>query len=93
MCTIFFLLRLALIFFCFIFLNEPHRIVRVSIDIAEKYKTTVLGDQRQEKKKRNEKKTHLVGLERQHEELRNSTLPRTPHHNSDRPVGLGHQYG
>ena len=56
MCTIFFLLRLALIFFCFIFLNEPHRIVRVSIDIAEKYKTTVLGDHRQEKKKRNEKK-------------------------------------
>ena len=40
---------------CF-FLNEPHKIVRVSIDIAEEYKTTVLGDHRQEKKKTKNKK-------------------------------------
>ena len=31
-------------------------IVRVSIDIAEKYKTTVLGDHRQEKKEKKRKK-------------------------------------
>ena len=36
---------------CF-FLNEPHKIVRVSIDIAEEYKITILGDHRQKKKKK-----------------------------------------
>ena len=35
-----------------IFLNEPYKIVRVSIDIAEKYKNTVLEDHRQEKEKK-----------------------------------------
>jgi len=48
---------------CF-FLNEPHKIVRFSIDIAEKkYKTTVLENHSQEKEKK-KKKTHPVGLGR-----------------------------
>ena len=46
------------------FLNEPHKIVRFSIHIAEKkYKTTVLENHSQEKEKK-KKKTHPVGLGR-----------------------------
>ena len=40
------------VFILYFFLNELHKIVRVSIDIAEEYKTTVLGDHRQEKIKK-----------------------------------------
>jgi len=54
--------RLLLDFF---FLNEPHKIVRVSIDIAKKKKTTILEDHMQEK-------NHPVRLGRQHRELQTS---------------------
>ena len=41
------------------FFNEPHKIVWVSIDITEKYKTTVLGDHRQKKRKKLKSKKKL----------------------------------
>ena len=50
------------------------------IDIAEKYKVTVLESHSQKKEKEN--RTHPVGLGRQPEK-----------HNSTHPVGLGNQHG
>ena len=75
------------------FFNESHKIVQVFINIIEKYKTTVMGDYRQEKEK-NEKKRRYTRLD-WNINTRNSTtqLSRgTPHFNSY-PIGLGHQLG
>ena len=45
-----------------------------SIEIVEKYKTTVLEDHSQKKEKKRKNKTNLVGMGPQHGELHNSTL-------------------
>ena len=56
----------------------------VSIDIAEKYKTTALGGHRQENNKKRKQQTRPIRLGRQH------GLPLNYTH---WPVGLGHQHG
>ena len=63
-------------------MNEPHKIVRVSVDIAEKYKDYSLERSYVEKRKETKKKSHLVGKEHQ----------RGEHHNSTLSVGLGQQH-
>ena len=64
------------------FLNEPHKIVRVSVDIAEKYKDYSPKSTFVEKRKETKKKSHSVGKEHQ----------RGEHHNSTLSVGLGQQH-
>jgi hypothetical protein len=56
------------------------------IDIAEeKYKTTIMGDHRQEKKRNNNKKQDSPGWI--------GTSTRVTAEETRRPVGLGHQHG
>ena len=75
----YYLLKIALpLVESFFSLNKPHNTVRISVDIEEKYKTTVLGDHRQEKKSENNL----------HSPRWIVTSTRVALLNSTRPVGL-----